>query len=159
MSDKLSQMNSITGARALADTAVELNRVHFTQTVPKNFKSSSELEDSVSEINKSVGVKNSNYAVAKMNAEAAIGPLSMEQQNYSLNRLRDIAVEAASEKYGSSDQIFMLKEYQQLKAEIERISRETNDRAKVTQAIQQYQTVQSMPLGKENEDSLLKMVG
>lgn len=159
MSDKLSQMNSITGARALVDTAVELNRVHFTQTVPKNFKSSSGLEDNVSEINKSVGVKNSNYAVAKMNAEAAIGPLSMEQQNYSLNRLRDIAVEAASEKYGSSDQIFMLKEYQQLKAEIERISRETNDRAKVTQAIQQYQTVQSMPLGKENEDSLLKMVG
>lgn len=67
---------------------------------------------------------------AKMNAEAAVGFASvaegaLNEQNTILTRMRELAVQSASDQYSGAERTMMHKEYSELREELDRIARTT----------------------------------
>lgn len=67
---------------------------------------------------------------AKMNSEAAVGFASLaegalSEQSNILTRMRELAVQAASDNYSNAERTMMNKEYSELKEEFDRIAKST----------------------------------
>jgi flagellin len=127
------RINTNVSALAVQNSMTQSNR--DTNRAMKNLATGSRLSDPSTDVAGAAVAEQMKSEIrgmgaAKMNSEAAVGFASVaegalsEQANI-LTRMRELAVQSASDNYSSSERVMMNKEYSELKEELDRIARST----------------------------------